>query len=241
MKKYLFLFALVLVSTTIALILAKRTANENEFIAYRADLAKQDLKFYWKDDKGQLLNSIGRLKAWLQSKGQRLFFACNAGMFKKDRSPQGLFIENRQTKMPLDTSTAAGNFYLKPNGVFYITAGNKAVICKTEDFWYSDNVLYATQSGPMLITEGVVNPAFRQGSANVNIRNGVGILPDGKPIFAMSKQKLCFYEFADYFKKLGCRNALYLDGFVSRTYLPESDWIQLDGNFGVMIGAVKKE
>ena len=53
--------------------------------------------------------------------------------------------------------------------------------------------------------------------------NGVGILPDGKVVFAMSKTEVNFYNFADYFKKLGCKNALYLDGFVSRTYLPEQD------------------
>ena len=42
-------------------------------------------------------------------------------------------------------------------------------------------------------------------------------------IFAMLKKEMNFYEFAEYFKKLGCKNALYLDGFVSRTYLPEKN------------------
>jgi len=31
---------------------------------------------------------------------------------------------------------------------------------------------------------------------------------------------------------------LYLDGFVSRTYLPSQNWEQLDGGFGVIIGVV---
>jgi uncharacterized protein YigE (DUF2233 family) len=31
---------------------------------------------------------------------------------------------------------------------------------------------------------------------------------------------------------------LYLDGFVSRMYLPAENWLQTDGDFGVMIGAV---
>ena len=55
----------------------------------------------------------------------------------------------------------------------------------------------------------------------------------------MSKQEVSFYDFAKYFKKIGCENALYLDGFVSRTYLPEKNWIQTDGNFGVIIGVAK--
>jgi uncharacterized protein YigE (DUF2233 family) len=52
----------------------------------------------------------------------------------------------------------------------------------------------------------------------------------------MSKTEISFYDFADYFRKAGCKNALYLDGFVSRTYLPVKDWTQTDGNFGVIIG-----
>jgi uncharacterized protein YigE (DUF2233 family) len=58
-------------------------------------------------------------------------------------------------------------------------------------------------------------------------------------IFAMSKEQVNFYDFAEFFKAQGCSNALYLDGFVSRLYLPEQNWQQLDGDFGVIIGIVK--
>jgi uncharacterized protein YigE (DUF2233 family) len=51
----------------------------------------------------------------------------------------------------------------------------------------------------------------------------------------MSKEPVNFYDFAEYFQKMGCKNALYLDGLVSRTYLPEQSSFQLDGNFGVII------
>ena len=91
----------------------------------------------------------------------------------------------------------------------------------------------------MLLINGQIHPAFKKGSSNLNIRNGVGILPNNKVIFAMSKQEVNFYDFAQYFKNLGCKNALYLDGFVSRTYLPGKNWEQLDGNFGVIIGLEK--
>jgi uncharacterized protein YigE (DUF2233 family) len=37
----------------------------------------------------------------------------------------------------------------------------------------------------------------------------------------MSKKEINFYDFANYLKSLGCNRVLYLDGFVSRTYLPE--------------------
>lgn len=127
-------------------------------------------------------------------------------------------------------------FILKPNGVFYLTTSNIPVICKTTEFRFTNNIKYATQSGPMLVMNGSINPEFRKGSANLYIRNGVGILPNSEIVFAISEKEINFYEFASYFKELGCKNALYLDGFVSRMYLPEKNRIQTDGNFGVIIG-----
>jgi len=91
----------------------------------------------------------------------------------------------------------------------------------------------------MLLIDGKNHSAFIEGSKNLNIRNGVGILPDNKVFFAMSKTEIYFYDFAKYFQSLGCKNALYLDGYVSRTYLPEKNWEQTDGNFGVIIGVTK--
>jgi len=64
-------------------------------------------------------------------------------------------------------------------------------------------------------------------------------LPNNEIVFVMFKKKINFYNFVSCFKSLGCENALYLNGFVSRTYLPEQKWIQTDGNFGVMIGVTK--
>lgn len=208
--------------------------KDQRFVSFVAD--PSSIKFYWKDDKGQILRSIQNLKTFVETKKQELKFAMNGGMYMKDNSPQGLFIQNGTTLAALDTLSGAGNFYLKPNGVFYITNENKAVVCQTKEFIDNGLITYATQSGPMLLIDGQTHPAFIKGSANLNIRNGVGILADGSVVFAMSKQPVNFYDFAEFFKGLGCKNALYLDGFVSRTYLPEENWEQLDGNFGVMIG-----
>jgi uncharacterized protein YigE (DUF2233 family) len=114
-----------------------------------------------------------------------------------------------------------------------------AKICLTEDFINTGKIKYATQSGPMLVINGEIHSAFKENSTNLNIRNGVGILPNNEILFAMSKKEINFHDFAAYFKKMGCKNALYLDGFVSRTYLPEKRWIQTDGDFGVIIGVTK--
>lgn len=90
-----------------------------------------------------------------------------------------------------------------------------------------------------MLIDGEVHPAFMQGSKNLNIRNGVGILPDGRVVLAMSKVEVNFYDFALFFKNLNCENALYLDGFVSKTYFPEMNVHQLGGNFGVIIAVMK--
>jgi uncharacterized protein YigE (DUF2233 family) len=240
MKKYkkAGLLCILLVSLVVGTgAIIRHDASTDKIVHYVVDPKVQDIRFYWKDDKGEIFKSIQRLKDHLDKKHSKLIFAMNGGMFKADNSPQGLFIQQQTEVTPLDTTSGSGNFYLKPNGVFYITVDKTAVVCQTTDFVNKGQIEFATQSGPMLLIDGAVHPAFKKGSANLNIRNGVGLLPDHKLLFAMSKEPINFYDFADYFKQAGCQNALYLAGFVSRTYLPEEKWIQTDGNFGVIIGA----
>ncbi len=216
--------------------------DKNSFVVYTIDTKKQDLMLFWKNEKGEKFRSIQNLKNWVEKQNQTLDFAMNAGMYNKENAPQGLYIENQKTIATLDTSTATGNFYLKPNGVFYITDQNVPKICKTEDFNNANGkIKYATQSGPMLVIDGQIHPEFKEESKNLNIRNGVGILPNGKVVFVLSKNEINFYDFANYFKSLGCKNALYLDGFVSRAYVPSENWIQTDGDFGVLFAVVRKK
>lgn len=231
----------IIISTAVALLsfgLQSNVAND-KFLSYTANPKTENIILYYKDRSGKPIGTLGNLKTHISKEGKKLLFAMNGGMFMEDFSPVGLYIENGKTLQKLNTRSAGGNFYMKPNGVFYITKQGKAGISTTENF-KPDNVQYATQSGPMLVVKGQLHPDFKEGSANVNIRNGVGILPDGKVLFALSKTKVNFYDFAQFFKSKGCKNALYLDGFVSRAYAPSENWLQTDGNFGVMIGITNK-
>ena len=240
-RKRIFILAtaFILVITGILVFAHTKKSTDDPFVSYIVDPKKQNIKLYWKNHKQENFKSIQSLKTWLEKDRKKLVFAMNAGMYKEDNSPLGLFIENKKIITALNKANANGNFYLKPNGIFYITVGNVPIICNTSNFINNGNIKYATQSGPMLVIDGQIHKAFKEGSTNVNIRNGVGILPGNKIIFAMSKKEINFYDFANYFKKMGCKNALYLDGLVSRTYLPEQNWIQTDGNFGVIIGVTK--
>ena len=241
MKKIITATVIISFCSAMVLLYARiNNSGDDRFVSYSADSHSQDIELYWKDSSGNNFKNISNLQSWLALHHKELLFAMNGGMYKRDHSPQGLYIENGKELSPVDSSSGGGNFYMKPNGVFYITRSNDAGICLTENIYKQKEIKYATQSGPMLVIDGEIHPAFKPGSQNINIRNGVGILQGNKILFAMSKKEINFYDFAAYFKSMGCRQALYLDGFVSRTYLPEKNWVQTDGDFGVIIAVSKQ-
>jgi len=74
----------------------------------------------------------------------------------------------------------------------------------------------------LLLTNGVIHPAFRPGSSNLHWRTGVGVTRENRVVFVLSKQTLNFHDFAVLFRdRLGGDQALYLDGDICGIYLPE--------------------
>jgi uncharacterized protein YigE (DUF2233 family) len=157
--------------------------------------------------------------------------ATNAGIFTPQFAPGGLLVSDGVTLLDLNLKDGGGNFHLKPNGVFEIRDdGTAAVVDSTT---YSPvGVRFATQSGPALLLAGQVHPAFREGSTNVAFRSGVGVSPDGRTVYlALSGSLTNFHDFATLFRdELGCDNALYLDGQISRL------WVVGDGEPDVFAG-----
>ena len=243
-KKYYFLLFVI----SISIISCENPATKKEYdtakiLAYEVNSKTENLQFFLKNEAGEIYGNAQNLKTQLDGKGQKLIFAMNGGMYQKDQLPQGLYVENGRIITPVDRKKEGyGNFYLQPNGIFYLTKSDEAIICVTDSLKATRSIQYATQSGPMLVIDGKLHEKLTKGSKNLNIRNGVGVLPNGNLLFAMSKEKINFYDFATFFKDNGCKNALYLDGFVSKTYLPSKNYEQLNGNFGVIIGVtVSKE
>ncbi len=196
---------------------------------------------------GEHIKNIGKLKTVLETQNSKLIFATNGGMFDKQLNPIGLFIENGELIKPLNTKVlkqeekgTIPNFYLEPNGVFYITNDNKAGVCNTKEYPKVSNVKFATQSGPMLVIDGEINKVFDSNSRHYYIRNGVGILPNNELVFAISTNKVSFYDFARHFKEQGCSNALFLDGYVSKAFIPKEGIEQMCGELGVLIGVTEK-
>lgn len=231
--------ALIILSFYLVLSCDKKVKHENNFVIFKVNPKIENIAFYWKDNDGTILKSINNLKNKIQRDKKKLRFAMNGGMFEPNNFSKGLYIENFNILKKIDTLAGKGNFYLEPNGIFYLTRNKDAEIIETKSFRNNPDIQYATQSGPLLLINGKVNPIFKKDSKNINIRNGVGILKNGNVIFIMSKIEVNFYNFASIFRELGCNKALYLDGFVSRTYCPEEKWVQKDGSFGVMIGVTE--
>jgi uncharacterized protein YigE (DUF2233 family) len=209
---------------------------------YEVDPKKDELQMFLKFDKGVYLHDFVGLETYLASKGERLLFAANAGMFQPDSSPVGLLVENGQEISPLNVNDGQGNFFMKPNGVFLINQKHEARIVNSAD--YVDELspaLWATQSGPLLVQRGDIHPDFNADSKSLKIRSGVGVRADGIAVFALSRKPVNFYDFASLFRdRLKCPNALYLDGDISAFYIPGMKYPVPD-SFGPMIGVVAKE
>lgn len=182
--------------------------------------APEQVRVVWKDEKDVPYRTFDKVQAAFTAKGKTVRFIMNGGIFEPGGIPSGLHIENGKLLHPLNLADAPGNFFLKPNGVVWIEK-NQATITTADSYerqTASRAVQTAVQSGPQLLIAGKRHPAFRDGSPNKLHRNGVGVDDKGRLVFAMTDrtQYVNLWDFAGLFLKLGCRNALFLDGDISQ-------------------------
>ena len=197
----------------------------------------EDLRLFLNGPTGPY-GTFAAVDADLMGRGKTLSFAMNAGMFHSDLSPVGLYVENWVEKADLVTSEGPGNFGLLPNGVFCVGAGFS--IIESRSFKEAPRACrFATQSGPMLVIDGALHPRFIPDSDSYNYRNGVGVAEDGRALFVISNDEVNFHAFARYYRDvLGVKNALFLDGSVSRLYAPALERDDLGFPMGPIVGVV---
>jgi uncharacterized protein YigE (DUF2233 family) len=176
--------------------------------------------------------SFQELEERMKERGERMVLAMNGGMYHADRSAVGLLVSRGEVLSPLEVGRGEGNFFLMPNGVFFLGRDGPAVLTTAEfraleqDPFDVRELWHATQSGPMLLEAGKVHPRFDPESTSRVIRNGVCVVaaPSGTTeqlaVLALSLTRVSLFEFATFFRELGCGNALYLDGTVSALYAP---------------------
>lgn len=200
---------------------------------------EDDLRLFLRGDKGTYGNFRAIDRA-LAPQGLHLGFAMNAGMYHRDYSPVGLYIEEHQELAPLITREGPGNFGLLPNGVFCWGEGRYRVMESLRFAREAPACRFATQSGPMLVIEDALHPRFLPQSDSTYIRNGVGTSADGRrAVFVISQRAVNFHLFARLFRDhLKLPNALYFDGNISRLYAPALR--RHDGGFsmGPIVGTV---
>ncbi|MCB9682600.1 MAG: phosphodiester glycosidase family protein [Alphaproteobacteria bacterium] len=211
----------------------------NAYAVVEVELGVADLQLMVRDRSGAPLGSFDRVADAFSSDGRALRFATNAGMFHPGGAPVGLAVVEGVELAPLETRFGApGNFYLAPNGVFWIDEDGSAHVDETGAFatLRPADVWMATQSGPMLVIHGELHPAFRPESVNAHVRSGVGVLPDGRVALVMSLAPVPFYDLASLFRDvLHVQDALYLDGAISRMFAPELGLTAPAGGFGPIL------
>lgn len=188
----------------------------------QAQQAKLDLR--WLNDSGKPLSDFGGLQKQLSQEGKKILFATNAGIYERGPKPCGLTITASKTLVPLNLANAEGNFFLKPNGVFYLddTAG-PGIAESSEYAALKIQPRIANQSGPLLLRKGVIHPAFNANSTNRRQRSAVGVVTATQEIiFVMSdredrtKGRVTSHQLSSFFLHLGCQDALFLDGDISQ-------------------------
>lgn len=168
-------------------------------------------------------------------------FAVNGGMYGDDLKALGYYVEKGERLKELDRGEGDGNFYMKPNGVFFGAGGSWRVLESNTFFnTVGDRPEFGTQSGPMLLVEGKLHPEVQDDGPSKAIRNAVGVDASGKAHFVISDAPVSFGQLARYYRDvLKVSNALYLDGAISSLWDPAGGRMD-GGRIGPIIVVTKR-
>ena len=179
------------------------------------------------------------LEQSLGSKADSVAFAMNAGMYDQDGRPIGLAIVEGKQKHAINLRKGGGNFHLMPNGVFQVRTDGRAEVVSSDQWQGSPDIRFATQSGPMLVINGILHPAFEPDGLSKNFRNGVGVV-NGRAIFVISDDPVSFGKIARLFRdRLKTPDALFFDGSVSALWDPANGRRDVTKPLGPMVVAFK--
>lgn len=173
---------------------------------------------------------------------KRVAFAVNAGMFDGEGKPIGYYVKDGERLKELNRNDGAGNFHMKPNGVFF-GSGSKWRVMASEAFYtqVGDRPDFGTQSGPMLVIDGKLHPEITDDGPSRTVRNGVGVDSAGRAHFVISEGPVSFGKLARYFRDvLKTPNALYLDGAVSELWDPSGGRLDSRAPIGPMLVVEEK-
>lgn len=219
------------------------------------DPARAEIGLYWKDASGRPYRTTAALENALAASGRRVLAVMNAGIFdsarqaratQADSFPLGLHVENGTVIQPLNLRKVKqgepgwGNFYILPNAVFLIDrSGRAAIIESSQVAGKEGSITAATQSGPALVLAGQYTHYKRPGGSDF-VRNAVGVCEHGQVALVYTRAAT-LHELSSLFReRLGCPNAVYLDGNISALSLPGESFREEHGRYVGLIAVIAR-
>lgn len=219
-----------------------------------ADPARVEVGVHWKDAAGRPYRSLAAFERAMARGGRRVLAATNAGMFevarsgaRRDSVPLGLHVERGAVLRGLNQRRVRrgeagwGNFYVTPNAVFAIGRDRRASVRESSRVRGREAALaHATQSGPALVLEGRLHPAFAAPGGRRLPRNGAGVCTDGR-VAIVYASAATLHEMATLFRdRLRCPNATYLDGSISGLAVPGEGFRVENGRYVGILAVLAK-
>jgi len=108
--------------------------QNNNYLAFIADLTIHNIGMHLNyqntsDHNATKYIKLSSVKTTLKQKGEKVLMLTNGGMYTPGNDPEGLLIANGKELEPIDLNTSKRmlNFYMMPNGVFYINDGKPKI------------------------------------------------------------------------------------------------------------------
>ncbi|MXP28536.1 hypothetical protein GRI58_06840 [Porphyrobacter algicida] len=164
-------------------------------------------------------------------------FAMSGGWFDDKGHPTGYFVQDSKRLQPLASDAKANS-----GGVFYGT-GDVWEIRTTKDFLanVTKRPEFGIQSGPMLVTNGRIDPVPHGKDAKPEIRSAAGIDDKGRAHFVISNAPVSTEVLARFFAtELKVKNALCLDNGTSQLWSPATDRLDTGEPIGPILVVEKR-
>lgn len=187
-------------------------------------------------------DKFGTIEGWAAGRNEgAIAFVMNGGTFGDDLQPIGYFVQKSERLVELNRGEGSGNFFLKPNGVFFGSdSGWRILDSETFLRTVGDRPQFGMQSGPMLVIGGELHPEMQDDGPSKAIRAGVGMDAQGRAHFVISQEPLSFGKLARFYRdSLKVSDALYLDARSPSLWDPASGRMD-GGRVGPLLVVEKK-
>lgn len=197
------------------------------------------IQMHWRDERNRPYGGPAVLGRALAARGERVIAVTSAGIYSREDTPKGLHVERGRVVVPLNLKdSTAGNFFRpRPNGVFAVMRdGTVRIVRRDAAGALVPRMMEATQSGPRLLHNGAAVSSF----GNIPLRRtAIGVASPREAYVVVSRDPVSLNDLAALFRdRLGCTEALFLDGGAVQGLYAPADGIAFETNRFVGLLAV---